>query len=321
MPRSSSMFEFEWWYLAILIPLPLLLLLLNKQKQPLGTSLTLPFFRVLDNSHILARSNFSLELNTLLLGLAWLALLLAAMKPVWIDEGIKLPIKARDIVLAVDLSNSMKERDFVLNGVPSNRLSVVKGAAQLFIKARKHDRLGLIVFGTQAFLYAPLTFDKSLLLQYLNEVQINMAGKDTAIGDAIVLAIKHFIDNKKQSEEVRTLILLTDGQNTAGAVKPEVATELAKGENIKIYTIGMGRRSFFGRSFDEASLKHIANATDGLYFHADNTQSLYKIYEDINRLEQKKVEDKIYRPKQDLFYYPLSVFLLLLVLLLVRKSL
>lgn len=312
------MFEFDFWYLGFLLPLPILFLLLSKKSTKTSLSLVVPFFSELDKATTLNNQTIRFSIESFLLVLAWSALILAVMKPVWIDEGIKLPIKGRDIMLAIDLSGSMKQQDFAINGRRSNRFNVVKVAAQSFIKARKHDRLGLVVFGTQAFLYAPLTFDKSLLLEYLSGAQINMAGSKTAIGDAIVLALKHFIDNKKQDDERRILVLLTDGENTAGRIGVPKATELAKEENIKIYTIGMGSKRF-RRGIDEKSLKNIAKQTDGLYFHAHNTKGLYKIYKEIDRLEQKKVEEKTYRPSKDLFYYPLVAFLFFMSVLLLRK--
>ncbi len=315
------MFVFEFYQLLALIPLPLLWLLASKRKST-QTSLTVPFFAQLEENNLLTGEQTQINKQSLLLWLAWLCLILAAMKPIWIDDGIKLPIKGRDIMLAIDLSGSMRHTDFTLNGRRVTRLAVVKNAAQKFIKARKYDRLGLVVFGSNAFLYSPLTFDKSLLLEYLNDAQINMAGQNTAIGDAILLAIEHFINNKKQSAEKRTLILLTDGENTAGSIKPNEASELASQENIKIYTIGMGKkRDFFSRGIDEATLKNIAKTTNGEYFRAANSNSLNKVYRDIDRLEQKKIENKIYRPRHDLFYYPLTAFLLTLCSLLLRKIL
>lgn len=317
------MFDIELPYLAVLALLPLLFRLLAKaNKSQQGVSIKLPFFAHIDNN-ILNNNKNNLSLNYLLLYLAWLALVLASMKVVWIDEGAKIPIKGRDIMLAIDLSGSMKERDFVVNNTRLDRLSVVKIAAKKFIEKRLTDRIGLIVFGSKAFLYTPLTFDKKIVNQYLGDSSINMAGPKTAIGDAIALAIKHFRDNKKQDDEIRTLVLLTDGANNAGAISPDDATKLAKEDNIRIHTIGLGsdNRGFFGfrSGVDEEALKRIAKETGGVYFRAKNTKKLSQIYTAIDKLEQKKLEDKFYRPKKDLFYYPLAVFLLLLSLLLLKK--
>ncbi len=316
------MFEFEWWPLIFLLPLPWLVKLGVKKQDTTDQSLTIPFYSQLSKVQLLHKQGHAFNLNHLLLTLAWIFLLLAAMKPIWVDEGLKLPVKGRDIMLAIDLSGSMKQNDFVVDGRRVNRLHVVKKAAKVFVNARKKDRIGLIVFGSQAFLYAPLTFDKNLILQYLAESQIAMAGQQTAIGDAIVVAIKHFRDNKKQDNEERTLVLLTDGTSNAGAITPQDATQLAKEENIKVYTIGMGNAGggFFRQGIDEATLKTIAKQTGGLYFRARDTNSLKAIYQAIDKLEQKKVEDKFYRPRLDLFYYPLTLFLFLLSFLLIRKN-
>ena len=314
------MFEFEWWQLIFLLPLPWLISLLTKKENPNHRSLKIPFFNQLEASNVLTTYRQSFDFNHFILWLAWLALLLSVMKPIWVDDQIKLPIKGRDIMMAIDLSGSMKQNDFVLNGQRVDRLTVVKKAAKQFIQARKHDRLGLILFGDKAFLYAPLTFDKALILQYLSESQIGIAGQKTAIGDAIVLAIKHFRDNQKQDDEQRTLVLLTDGTNNAGAITPQYATQLAKEEHIRIYTIGLGNsRGFFRQNIDENTLKVIAKETNGLYFRAKDTKSLNKIYQAINKLEKRVLEDKFYRPKEDLFYYPLTIFLFLLSFLLIRK--
>ncbi len=317
------MFDIEYPYLAFMLLLPLLFRLLTTKKTRQSTSVEHPFFDNLDKNNALNSSKYYFSVSDFLLYLAFLFLVLAAMKPIWIDEGKKIPIKGRDIMLALDLSGSMRERDFVVNNKRLDRLGVVKIAAKKFIQARTSDRIGLIVFGSEAFLYAPLTFDKQLIIKYLDESHINMAGQQTAIGDAIVLAIKHFRDNKKNDNEIRTLILLTDGASNAGAISPDDAIKLAKEDNVKIHTIGLGanRVSFFGISsgVDEASLKRIANETGGVYFRAQNTQKLQSIYKAINKLEQRKLESKLYRPKKDLFHYPLAIFLLLLSLLLAIK--
>ncbi len=317
------MFEVEYPYLALLLLLPLLFKLLTTKSTEQGASIEHPLFDSLDKNKVLNNNKYSFSLIDFLLYLAFLFLVLASIKPVWIDEGKKIPIKGRDIMLAIDLSGSMRERDFTVNNKRLDRLSVVKIAAKKFIQSRVQDRIGLIVFGSKAYLYAPLTFDKQLIIKYLEESHINMAGQQTAIGDAIVLAIKHFRDNKKNDNEIRTLVLLTDGVSNAGAINPNRATQLAKEDNIKIHTIGLGTNkvSFFGisSSVDENTLKKIASETGGIYFRAQNTQKLQSVYDEINKLERQKLESKLYHPKKDLFHYPLAIFLLLLSILLAIK--
>ena len=171
------------------------------------------------------------------------------MRPQWVGEPTELPLTGRSLMLAVDLSGSMKEKDMELNGKSANRLEVVKSVLRTFIKRRSGDRLGLILFGSQAYLQTPLTFDIKTLLQMLEESELGLAGERTAIGDSIGLAIKKM---KNLSSEEKVLILLTDGQNTAGEVSPEDAASVAAKIGLKIHTIGVGAdegriRTFFGK--------------------------------------------------------------------------
>ena len=179
---------------------------------------------------------------------AWCLLVLASCRPQWLGDPVEQAVSGRDLMLAVDLSGSMEEQDFIVNGKPVDRLTATKQVAGEFIKRRTGDRIGLILFGTRAYLQTPLTFDRQTVLTLLYESALGLAGENTAIGDAIGLAVKRL---RKQSTESRVLILLTDGANTAGEVSPLKAADLAADENLKIYTIGIGAdemivRSFFG---------------------------------------------------------------------------
>jgi Ca-activated chloride channel family protein len=250
----------------------------------------------------------------------WLALLLAAARPQWIGEPIGLPTSGRDLMLAVDISGSMKIPDFSLNGQEVTRLEVVKAAAGKFIARRTGDRVGLIVFGSQAYLQTPLTFDRDTAKAMLGETEIGLAGQETAIGDAIGLAVKRL---KEQPEGSRVLVLLTDGANTAGEVSPTQAAALAREQGIRIYTIGVGAdrmevTSFFGtqtvnpsRDLDEDTLRHLAQSTDGLYLRAKDTEGLTKVYEELDRLEPATTETELFRPTTELFIWPLGLGLVL----------
>lgn len=314
------MFRFEWLPVLFLLPLPVIFHLLKKQHHAAGFAIRLPMFANLNGLTNFTSTHYRLNLKQGLLWLAWGLLLLAAAKPIWIDELVELPIKGRDIILNIDLSGSMAARDFVLDGRRVDRLTGVKKTALDFVDRRKNDRIGLVVFGTKAFLYSPLTFDKNIVKSYLRQAQIKMAGEKTAIGDSIITAIEHFQDNEQQGNP-RALILLTDGENTAGSISVEQATQIAKEQNIKIYTIGLDAgRSIFGRGVDEAALKYIAEQTGGLYFRAQNANALAKIYTKVDALEQNATEKITYQVHEDLFFYPLSVFLLLLIVLMLRRQ-
>ncbi|HEY3486851.1 MAG TPA: VWA domain-containing protein, partial [Gammaproteobacteria bacterium] len=184
-----------------------------------------------------------------------------------------------------------------------------------FIERRNGDRIGLILFGERAYVQAPLTFDRKTVNTLLQEASLGMAGERTAIGDAIGLAIKRLQNNPQQR---RTLILMTDGANNAGELQPLKAAELAQRIGLKIYTIGIGaeavrRRSLFGnftvnpsRDMDEKTLTAIAEATQGRYFRAHNTEELAKIYAILDQLEPVEIEQQSFRPTRALFYWPLT---------------
>lgn len=265
--------------------------------------------------------------------LAWALLLLACALPRWQGDPISLPNSGRDLMLAVDISGSMDTRDMVYDGQQANRLQVVKAVVSQFIERRQGDRLGLILFGTQAYLQAPLTFDRATVNQLLQEAQLGFAGEKTAIGDAIGLAIKRLRDRPASS---RVLILLTDGANTAGEVSPQQAASLAAQGDLKIYTIGLGADqlqlpgllgSQFGArtvnpsvDLDEASLRDIAGRTGGDYFRARNPDELMRIYALLDQLEPAAQDDEEFRPVVNLSHWPLALALVLMLLPLLHTA-
>ena len=226
-------------------------------------------------------------------------------------------------MLAVDLSGSMKEKDLKLFGQEVTRLQVVKSVLRDFIQRRKGDRVGLILFGDQAYLQTPLTFDLKTVGAMMDEAELGLAGQRTAIGNAIGLATKRL---RKLDQEQRVVILLTDGQNTAGEVSPKQAAQLAAQSGVRVHTIGVGAdvmyiRSLFGvqkfnpsAELDETMLQEIATATGGKYFRARSTKELEKIYTLLDQLEPIEQNKKIFRPVQALFFIPLAIALLLSVL-------
>lgn len=221
--------------------------------------------------------------------------------------------EALDMILAIDTSGSMRALDFKLDGDVVDRLSAIKSVLDKFISERSGDRLGLVVFGEDAFTQAPLTLDHQLLRQLISKMFIGMAGDATAIGDALATSSQRLVKIEAKS---KIIILLTDGQNTAGVVEPALAAKAAASLGIKIYTIGIGQdgkvpipvQTAFGQqivyqelSLDEGLLKSIAEETGGQYFRAYNTKSLNKIYSEIDKLEKTKIDVKKYVEREELF--------------------
>jgi len=302
-----------------------------------AAALRTPFLQELEDLPAARRASVARPGLLWLAACAWVLLAAAAARPQWLGEPIELAMSGRDLMLAVDLSGSMGIRDFKLNGREVDRLAAVKAVAGRFIERRSGDRIGLILFGTNAFLQAPLTFDRTTAHTLLKEAftcepenicQMNqqdercicMAGPSTAIGDAIGLAVKRLRDNP---ENQRVLILLSDGANTAGAMQPLQAAELAAKEKLKIYTIGVGademivpdlfgsRRVNPSADMDEETMTAIATKTGGRYFRARDTAELEKIYRLLDELEPVERDKRYYRPKTELFPWPLGLALAL----------
>lgn len=324
------MIHFAWPWLLILFPLPYIV---RYFMQPVSTAneaaLRTPFLEeflpIAGTRPVYTGRHMSLWLAVL----AWILLIVAAMRPQWLGELVEIPVTGRDLMLAVDLSGSMQEKDFILDGQRVNRLTAIKHVAGDFIDRRVGDRIGLILFGEQAYLQTPLTFDRKTVHTLLNESAIGLAGKATAIGDAIGLAVKRL---RNRNEKSRVLVLLTDGANTAGVVGPLAAARLAAKEHLKIYTIGIGAdemiiRDFFGShrvnpssDLDEKTLKKIADITGGRYFRARDTDHLDEIYRILDKLEPVAKDTRAYRPRSELFFWPLSIALLIAAMLLLVKQ-
>jgi len=312
------MFEFSWPWLFLLLPLPWLLRFLKPQNTNSETRLRIPGFA---NNNLAAHK--AAKKNQAVNGfewLIWLLLITAIANPTWLDEPVTLPNEGRDIMLAVDLSGSMTEQDMAYQGQYVDRLTMVKAVLSDFIEQRQGDRLGLILFGDTAFLQTPLTRDVKTVSQMLSESEIGLVGRATAIGDALGLSVKRFASKDKSN---RIVVLLTDGQNTAGNLDPEQALLLAREEGIKVYTIGVGSdnpRGFSlfnmggmsGGSLDESLLKRIAEQTNGLYFRAKDVAGLQQIYQELDKLEPISADEQTFRPQTALFYIPLLIALALI---------
>ena len=319
--------EFAWLWALAALPLPLLVAWLwPRATQQEEVALKLPFKGALAATGI-TQEKAPHRLRLLFASLIWVLLVIAATRPQYIGEPVQLPLSGRDLMLAVDISGSMQSKDMSIGGRDVSRLTAVKAVAGEFIDHREGDRLGLILFGDQAYVQTPLTFDRETVRTQLNEAAIGLAGKRTAIGDAIGQAVKRL---REQPQENRVLILLTDGDNTAGAVDPIKAAELAQREHVRIYTIGMGAnemlvQSFFGTrkipntELDERTLKTIADKTGGKYFRARDVKELQKIYALIDRIEPVSHDQKTFRPIDELYSWPLASALVLTLLLVLSR--
>ena len=316
-----GMMQFEWPWLWLLLPLPWLLRWLLPAVPVHGdAALRVPFLDDFSTARGETGPTAQSPWPLWVAAMAWLLLIAALTRPQWLGDAIELPVSGRDLMLAVDLSGSMEVEDFQWQGELVNRLVATKVVASGFIDRRTGDRLGLILFGQQAYLQTPLTFDRETVKQLLLESAIGLAGKETAIGDAIGLAVKRLRDHPVNS---RVLILLTDGANTAGEVDPLKAAELAADAGLKIYTIGIGAdemvvRSLFGtrrvnpsQDLDEKTLRTIAESSGGRYFRARDTQELEQIYRLLDELEPVDEESRYFRPVHALYPWPLAVALLL----------
>ncbi|WNO07641.1 VWA domain-containing protein [Teredinibacter sp. KSP-S5-2] len=309
------MLEFDWPWVFLAAPLPALVYFLVPAAKQQLASLKVPFFSQLESmtGQTNQGTNTSSLINMVVLLLIWLLLVSAGARPQWVGEAVSLPPSGRDLLLAVDISGSMETDDMVIQNRQIPRILVVKYIVGEFVERRTSDRLGLILFGSHAYLQAPLTFDRDTVNQLLQEAQIGFAEQKTAIGDAIGLGIKRL---RKRPESQRIMILLTDGANTAGEVSPRQAAELAAEEGIKIYTIGLGgyQMSIFGRQeseIDETTLQFIAEKTGGRYFRAHNPKELQEIYALLDELEPIEQEAETFRPISALYYWPLGLALLL----------
>lgn len=310
------MFEFAWPWLFILLPLPLAVYWLVPANESRESALRVPFYQsLLDLQGTTKTGKKSKILAQLVCMLCWLFLVTAAARPQWVGDPIQLPAEGRDLLLAVDISGSMETADMRMDDRQLRRIDVVKYVVGDFVQRRETDRLGLILFGSQAYLQAPLTFDRTTVDKLLQEAQLGFAGQQTAIGDAIGLAIKRLRDRPADS---RVLILLTDGANTSGEVDPKQAADLAKLADIKIYTVGVGademvQDTFFGRrrvnpsaDLDESTLTYIAQQTGGQYFRARGPEDLIEIYKQLDELEPIEQNDEVFRPISPLYYWPLG---------------
>ncbi|MDY0979437.1 MULTISPECIES: vWA domain-containing protein [Stenotrophomonas] len=258
------------------------------------------------------------RIGRLLLWLAWACLCVAMARPQQLGEPVTPPQQGRQMMLAVDVSGSMSEPDMMLGNQVVQRLSAAKAVLADFLDRRAGDRVGLLIFGERAYTLTPITADLTTVRNQLTDSEVGLAGRDTAIGDAIALAVKRL---REQPEGQRVLILLTDGVSNAGVLQPLRAAELAKAEGVRVYPVafgGDGGMSLFGVQIaagddpvDEATLRRIAELTGGRAFRARNTDELAGIYAELDRLEPITAAGAAVRPYIERYAWPLALAMLL----------
>lgn len=323
------MFELASPWVLLLLPLPLLLWLLPRVATQLPAALKIPFYQAIVTILESKKGVWSEQISFRLLFSTACLILFAAAGPRWVGPPQFAASEGHNIMLALDLSGSMELHDMLLHGQAVSRLTVVKHAAEQFVQHRAGDRIGLILFGSRAYLQTPLTYDHHSVWERLDDATVGLAGQTTSIGDALGLAVKRLQDTPIKG---RVIILLTDGVNNSGVLSPLKAAELAKLEHCKVYTIGLGRPAdpngvnnmFFGGNgsadLDEVTLEKIAQVTKGHYFRATDVRSLQAIYETINRLETITQEKMSIRPQKNYYPWPLGLAFLLLLYWFAEKT-
>ena len=302
------------WALGLL-PLPLLVWWLAPVRREPVQALRVPFFQAFVEASgseprvgaVVLRRRF---LQMLAGVLTWILIVLALAKPEWVGEPIEKTDAARDVMLAVDISGSMDDADFAApDGARLRRIDAVKQVVGDFIDRREGDRIGLIVFGTRAYVQVPFTQDLRTARMLLEGIEVGMAGPHTALGDAIGLAIKTF---EVSQVDQRLLIVLTDGSDTGSLMTPVNAAEIARNKGVEIYTVGAGDPEGSGEDrVDFVTLEQIAQRAGGRFFSADDVAGLESIYARIDELVPQEVKTVSYRPRQTLVHWPAGAIVVL----------
>ncbi|MCF7733484.1 MAG: VWA domain-containing protein [Akkermansiaceae bacterium] len=307
------MLSFLHPWLFLLAPLPLLLRHLLPPRQRRAAALRVPFGRRLEQaiaSAPLTAQARRKPLATAVPIIVWLLILTALARPQWIEPPIEKLVPTRDLLLLVDLSGSMDQADFTnAAGQTVNRLTAVKEIVGEFLERREGDRVGLVVFGDSPFLQAPFSTDLSLSRRLLEETAVGMAGPRTALGDAIGLGIHLF---ESSDAPAKTIIALTDGNDTKSQVPPVEAARIAADRDIRIHTVAIGDPTTAGEEkLDRVTLDQVAQATGGRSFFAGDREELAGIYAELDRIETREVKSLSHRPRRDVFHIPLLAALAL----------
>lgn len=309
------MFEFEYIWVFVFIVLPFIInrlpLYYISKRSALRISFKEDIDAVVESKSRVSGILRATKFQKVMLFVLYLLVLVALAKPLYIGEPLRKEISQREVLISVDLSGSMATQDFKdVNGTKVDRLEAVKMVLGDFFKVRKGEKIGLILFGNTAFVQAPFTQDLSALEHLLSELQVGMAGPQTAIGDSIGLAVKMFQDSNVSD---RMLIVMSDGDDTGSKVPPLTAAKLAAKNDVNIFTIAVGDPKNAGEHpLDTETLKEIAKITGGKFYYAWNRDELVDIYTQIDKLKPKEVKVLTHRPKFDLFIYPLALSLFIL---------
>lgn len=315
------MLTLAWPWMLVLLPLPWLYRAIARPAPISAPALRARHFLRLAGGVPRSANPVDNRVRLVLLTILWLALLTSAARPTWVGEPVALTATGRDLMLAIDLSDSMRINDMRRGDAMLSRMAVLREVLGDFIGRRQGDRVGLILFGSEAYLQAPLTFDLRTVQSFVDEMRIGFAGLSTAIGDAIIIATRRLED---QAADSKVLILLSDGADTSSEIHPLAAAEIAARHGVRIHTIGLGATEMIsgGRrvnpswDLDENTLQAVADITGGRYFRAHDPQELVDIYATLDAIEPVDQEGDTVRPLRDLFHWPLGVALLAWLLLL-----
>lgn len=301
---KDFMFVFAYPWVLVLLPLPWLVRTLLPAREMGQVAMRVPFGKRL--AVVLSGTNHDQETvrqprRLIVPSLLWLLVLCAMARPQWIEPPIVKKLPTRDLLLLVDLSGSMQQKDFVnAAGEKVDRLEATKEVLGDFLERREGDRVGLVVFGDAPYLQAPFSTDLSLSRQLLDECDVGMAGPRTAFGDAIGLGVNLFDDSDAPA---KTIIALTDGNDTKSQVPPVEAARVAAQRGIRIHTVAIGDPTTVGEEkLDEQALRDVASAADGSYFYAADRKELEGIYAELDRIETREVNTISHRPRRDLYY-------------------
>ena len=310
------MFKFQWLFVFLALPLPYLIHRYLPKRESRPPSLKVTFFREVNDRGLAVSAPSRVMIS--LAALVWVALVCAAARPLWIEENVQVPVTGRDLLIALDISGSMQQQDFSAGN--RSRFSAVQEIASEFVARRKGDRVGLILFGSQPYLYTPLTFDLDSVVEFLSHARVGFAGQQTAIGDTIGLAVKVL---RERSAENRILILLTDGDNSAGKIEPLEGMQLAVEHGVRIFVIGIGidhTSAVASNRRRTNELPKIAQTTGGVYFHASNAKALEEIYTAIDEFEPIEADSHSRLLVKELYPWPLALAMVLAALMLTHHT-
>lgn len=321
------MFEFAYLWVWLLLPLPWLARVILPATQRTQAPLALPkAARFISPRQVQHPNNLK---QWLLPTLIWLCVVATLAQPRWVGEPVPITQERREMMIALDLSGSMQADDMTLNGRQVTRLRMAHHILAEFIERRRGDRIGLIVYADEAYVYSPLTTDLNALAQLAREAQLGLAGQRTALGDGIALSFKTMEDSESDPPVV---LMLTDGMINTGHINAEEALLLAQNTRVRMHTIGIGSdevivQGLFGErridpslEMDEVFLQEVAEATGGRYFRARNEDEMREIYALIDELEPIADDSQQMRPRHSLAHWPLAMAAALVILMLLIRA-